>query len=68
MSYSLLHHDHDKATKTFIGGVASMLISAYLLYSGVNGLVRMFGLESPYILSLENKLSLATEGRVDFLS
>lgn len=45
-----------------------MFISAYLFYSGVNGLIRMFGLESPYILSLEGKLTLDPDAQVDFLS
>ena len=68
VSSSLLHFENDKATKTLIGGVCTMVITMYIWYSGTNGLIRMFNLSDPYIISLEKGLTLDKTEKIPFIN
>ena len=54
MSYTLLHFDEDKKSKSLVGGLASLIVEAYVLYFSMKNLHRMVIKVDPAIISTEN--------------
>ena len=64
MTYMRLYCDGDKKSRTFIGGVLSLLIRGYVMYIGIRNLVKMFIFETPYVKTIERGIEGENDDKV----
>ena len=63
-TYERIHCEGNSKTKTFIGGMFSILIKYYVMYIGIINLAKMFGYDTPYIKSIERGIDTSDGDKV----
>ena len=58
VSYSLLHFNNDEKPKSFMGGMASIVVNMYMIYCTLNNAMRMVTKLKPSIMSTTNGINL----------
>lgn len=65
--YTQLHFNGDN-NKTLIGGIGSLIVVFYMVYTGISEALRMFNRHLPYISSIEQSFDYEEIGKVSLLN
>ena len=63
-SYNILHFDAELKTKTLVGGIISLCIKCYVFYIGFKNFIKMVTYDDPYIVQIENGMSLELDNEM----
>ena len=57
VSYSMLHFDNDSKPKSFMGGMACIIVELYVTYIVFNNAIKMVNKSNPKIMSIVNGIN-----------